>query len=46
MKRLAEEDRKTKALQKALYEAKQKGLSAEDAISNVEKAEDINSVAF
>ena len=43
---MAEEDRKAKALQKALYDAKQKGMSAEDAISNVERAEEQTSVAF
>lgn len=46
LKKLAEEDRKAKALQRALYEAKQKGQPADDAISTVFAPEDKTGAAF
>merc|ERR1712166_879113 len=46
LKKLAEEDRQAKAIQRALYEAKQKGQMAEDAISSVMSPDDKTGAAF
>jgi hypothetical protein len=46
LKKMAEEDRKAKALQKALFEAKQAGRDAEDAVSQVYAPSEQTGAAF
>lgn len=46
LKKMAEEDRKAKQLQKALYDAKQAGRDPEDAISTVFASEEKSGAAF
>lgn len=46
LKRMAEEDRKAKMLQRALFEAKQAGKDPEDAISSVLAPEEKTGAAF
>jgi len=46
LKKMAEEDRKAKQLQKALYDAKQAGRDPEDAVSQVYAPEEKTGAAF